>query len=40
MTAALAIGGTLLLVMIGVSWYGWVTLPADRQLGPAHVLAG
>ena len=29
MIAALVIGGVLLLAMIGVAWYGWVTLPAD-----------
>jgi 4-amino-4-deoxy-L-arabinose transferase-like glycosyltransferase len=39
MTAALAIGGTLLLVMIGVSWYGWVTLPADARV-PVHFGVG
>ena len=35
MIAALVIGGALLLAMIGVSWYGWVTLPADA-LVPIH----
>jgi hypothetical protein len=35
MTAVLVIGGVLLLAMIGVSWYGWVTLPADA-LVPIH----
>jgi hypothetical protein len=28
MIATLVIGGVLLLAMIGVSWYGWITLPA------------
>ena len=35
MTAVFVIGGVLLLAMIGVSWYGWVTLPADA-LVPIH----
>ncbi len=35
MTAAIVTGGVLLLAMIGVSWYGWVTLPADA-LVPVH----
>ena len=35
MIAVLVIGGVLLLAMIGVSWYGWVTLPADA-LVPIH----
>ncbi len=35
MIAVLVIGGVLLLAMIGVSWYGWVTLPADA-LVPVH----
>ncbi len=35
MIAALVIGGVLLLAMFGVSWYGWVTLPADA-LVPIH----
>ncbi len=39
MIAVLAIGGVLLLAMIGVSWYGWVTLPADAQV-PIHFGAG
>ena len=29
MIAVLVIGGVVLLAMIGVSWYGWVTLPPD-----------
>jgi hypothetical protein len=39
MTAALIIGGVLLLAMIGVSWYGWVTLPADARV-PVHFGTG
>ena len=39
MTAVLVIGGVLLLAMFGVSWYGWVTLPADA-LVPIHFGAG
>ena len=35
MTAALAIGGVMLLAMIGVSWYGAVTLPSDARV-PIH----
>jgi hypothetical protein len=35
MTAALVTGGVLLLAMFGVSWYGWVTLPADARV-PIH----
>jgi hypothetical protein len=35
MIAALVIGGVLLLAMFGVSWYGWVTLPADARV-PIH----
>ena len=35
MIEVLAIGGVVLLAMIGVSWYGWVTLPADAQV-PIH----
>lgn len=34
-TAALAAGGTLLAVMIALSWYGAVTLPADARV-PVH----
>jgi hypothetical protein len=34
-TAELAIGAVGLLVMIGVSWYGWVTLPSDARV-PIH----
>ena len=37
--AVLVIGGVLLLAMIGVSWYGWITLPADA-LVPIHFGAG
>jgi hypothetical protein len=39
MTPALIIGGVLLLVMVGVSWYGWVALPADARV-PIHFGAG
>jgi hypothetical protein len=39
MIAALVIGGVLLLAMIGVAWYGWVTLPADA-LVPIHFGTG
>jgi hypothetical protein len=39
MTAVLGIGGVILLAMIGVSWYGWVTLPADARV-PIHFGAG
>ena len=39
MIAALVIGGVLLLAMIGVAWYGWVTLPADAQV-PIHFGTG
>jgi hypothetical protein len=39
MIAELAIGGVILLAMIGVSWYGWVTLPADARV-PVHFGAG
>ncbi len=39
MIAALGIGGVILLAMIGVSRYGWVTLPADAQV-PIHFGAG
>jgi hypothetical protein len=35
MIAALVIGGVLLLAMISVAWYGWITLPADA-LVPIH----
>jgi hypothetical protein len=34
-TAALVIGGVILLAMIGVSWYGAVTLPAGARV-PIH----
>jgi hypothetical protein len=34
-TAALAVGGTLLAVMIVISWYGAVTLPASARV-PVH----
>jgi hypothetical protein len=34
-TAALVISGVILLAMIGVSWYGAVTLPADARV-PIH----
>ncbi len=39
MIAVLVIGGVVLLAMIGVSWYGWVTLPADARV-PVHFGAG
>jgi hypothetical protein len=39
MIAVLVIGGVLLLAMIGVSCYGWVTLPADAQV-PIHFGTG
>ena len=39
MIAVLVIGGAALLAMIGVSWYGWVTLPADARV-PVHFGAG
>jgi hypothetical protein len=39
MIAALVIGGVLLLAMIGVAWYGWVTLPADARV-PIHFGTG
>jgi hypothetical protein len=39
MIAALGIGGVILLAMIGVSWYGWVTLPADARV-PVHFGTG
>jgi hypothetical protein len=35
MTAALAVGGAVLLAMVCVSWYGWVTLPGDARV-PVH----
>jgi hypothetical protein len=34
-TVALVIGGVILLAMIGVSWYGAVTLPGDARV-PIH----
>jgi 4-amino-4-deoxy-L-arabinose transferase-like glycosyltransferase len=33
--AGLIIGGVVLLAMVCVSWYGWVTLPADARV-PVH----
>ena len=39
MIAVLVIGGVVLLAMIGVSWYGWVTLPADARV-PIHFGVG
>jgi len=39
MIAVLVTGGVVLLAMIGVSWYGWVTLPADARV-PIHFGAG
>ncbi len=35
MIATIAIGGVILLAMIGVSWYGAVTLPSDARV-PIH----
>jgi heme A synthase len=35
MVVELAIGAALLAAMLCVSWYGWVTLPADAQV-PIH----
>jgi len=34
-TASLAIGAVILLAMICVSWYGWITLPGDARV-PIH----
>jgi 4-amino-4-deoxy-L-arabinose transferase-like glycosyltransferase len=34
-TAELIIAGIILLAMICVSWYGWVTLPSDARV-PIH----
>jgi hypothetical protein len=39
MTTILIVGGVILLAMIGMSWYGWVTLPADARV-PVHFGAG
>jgi hypothetical protein len=39
MSTGLVIGGVILLAMIGVSWYGWITLPADARV-PVHFGAG
>jgi hypothetical protein len=39
MIAVLVIGGLVLLAMIGVSLYGWVTLPADARV-PVHFGTG
>jgi len=39
MTAVLVAGGVILLGMIGLSWHGWVTLPAGA-LVPIHFGAG
>jgi hypothetical protein len=39
MIASLVIGGVILLAMVGVSCYGWVTLPADARV-PVHFGAG
>lgn len=36
---ALVFGGAVLLAMIGVSCYGWVTLPADARV-PIHFGVG
>ena|ERR1700722_130672 len=35
MVVGLALGGVILAAMIGVSGYGWVTLPRDAQV-PIH----
>jgi hypothetical protein len=35
MIAGLVIGAVALLAMIGISWYGWTTLPADARV-PVH----
>jgi hypothetical protein len=35
MTVALVIGAVVLVAMVGVSYYGWVTLPADARV-PVH----
>jgi hypothetical protein len=37
--AVLVIGGVALLAMIGVSWNGWMTLPADARV-PIHFGTG
>ncbi|HEY6276810.1 MAG TPA: hypothetical protein VIX86_10810 [Streptosporangiaceae bacterium] len=37
MVVALAISGVVLLVMVGVSWYGWISLPRDARV-PVHWL--
>ena len=39
MIASLVIGGVVVLAMIAVSCYGWVTLPADARV-PIHFGAG
>ena len=39
MVTVLAIGAVILLAMVCVSWYGWVTLPADARV-PIHFGAG
>lgn len=39
MIASLVIGVVVLLAMIGVSCYGWVTLPSDARV-PIHFGAG
>ena len=39
MVTALAIGAVTLLAMLCVSWYGWVTLPADARV-PIHFGVG
>ena len=39
MIVSLVIAGVVLLAMIGVSCYGWVTLPADARV-PIHFGAG
>jgi hypothetical protein len=37
--AAIVLGGVIWLAMVGVSWYGWVILPADARV-PVHLGAG
>lgn len=39
MIAGLVIGGVLWLAMVGVSYYGWLTLPADARV-PVHFGVG
>ena len=39
MIVGLAIGGVLWLAMLGTSYHGWLTLPADARV-PVHFGAG